>query len=77
MASDHGITVSLISITGAECNIQALSKMCEQSGGVIERCPAAKINETLDEVLSLNIVASNVIIKIKLHKYLKFRNEQP
>ena len=51
--------------------------MCEQTGGVIERCPAAKINETLDEVLSLNVVASNVIIKIKLHKYLKFRNEQP
>lgn len=77
MASEHGITISLISLLGAECNIQVLSKMCEQSGGVIERCPAAKINETLDDVLSLNVVASNVIIKIKLHKYLRFRNEQP
>lgn len=51
--------------------------MCEQSGGVIERCEAKDIDATLDDVLALNVVASNVVITVKLHKYLRFRNEQP
>lgn len=49
--------------------------MCEQSGGIIERCDASKIDETLNDVLSLNIVASNVVIVVRLHKYLRFRYE--
>jgi hypothetical protein len=32
------VTINLITIEGGEeCNIQALSTMCEQTGGLVER----------------------------------------
>ena len=51
--------------------------MCEKSGGVIERCDAKDIDQTFDDVLAMNVIASNVVVTVKLHKYLRFRNEQP
>ena len=49
--------------------------MCEKSGGVIERCDAKEIDQTFDDVLAMNVIASNVVVTVKLHKYLRFRNE--
>lgn len=36
-AKQKGITVSIISIEGEECNIDSLSKICEITGGNVER----------------------------------------
>lgn len=37
LAKNNGITVSIISIEGEECNIDTLSKIAEISGGAVER----------------------------------------
>ena len=34
-AKQHGVTITLVSIKGDECNIEALSKLCEFSGGSV------------------------------------------
>ena len=36
-AKEKGVTINLISIEGDECNISSLSKLCELTGGQIER----------------------------------------
>jgi len=36
-AKNKGITVSIISIAGEECNIDTLSKIAEITGGNVER----------------------------------------
>mmetsp|Transcript_29123 Transcript_29123/g.28176 ORF Transcript_29123/g.28176 Transcript_29123/m.28176 type:complete len:108 (+) Transcript_29123:136-459(+) len=36
-AMSKGITVSIISIEGEECNIDTLSKISEMTGGMVER----------------------------------------
>lgn len=37
IAKDSGITVSIISIEGEECNIDTLSKISEVTGGYVDR----------------------------------------
>jgi len=36
-AKEKGVTVNIVSIIGAECNLNSLSKMSELSGGNVER----------------------------------------
>ena len=36
-AKQNGVTVSIISIQGEECNISSLSKISELTGGQVER----------------------------------------
>ena len=36
-AKSKGITINLVSIIGSECNIDGLSKLCELTGGQVER----------------------------------------
>lgn len=36
-AKEKGVTINLVSIKGDECNIEGLSKLCELTGGQIER----------------------------------------
>ena len=49
--------------------------MCERSGGLVANVEGNKIHDSLQEMLTQKIVACNLTIRIKLHKYLKFRNE--
>ena len=67
----------MITIKGAECNIRVLSTLCEPSGGVIERVEPKDINQSFSDVLSIDVAATEVVIIVKLHRFLKFRNEQP
>ena len=34
-AAQAGVTINLIALVGAQCNVQALSLMCEQTGGLV------------------------------------------
>lgn len=43
LAAKSGITVNLIAVMGAECNIQELSKMCEASGGLVENVDPSQL----------------------------------
>jgi len=69
--------VSLITIKGVECNVRVLSTLCEPSGGIIERVDPEGLDQSFADVLHMDVAATDVVIMVKLHRFLKFRNEQP
>ena len=46
------------------------------TGGNVERVNPVELTKNFANILSQPIIASNVLVKIKLHKGLQFRNEQ-
>lgn len=76
-AKNKGITINIVSITGEECNLDALSKLAELTGGEVIRVSPESLTKKFANILSQPIIASNVVLKVKLHKGLMFRNEEP
>ena len=69
------MTINLVSIKGDECNIDGLSKLCELTGGQVERVSPITLTQNFANILSKPVIATSVIVKVKLHKALQFRNE--
>lgn len=52
-----------------------MSKLCELTGGNVERVNPTNLTKNFANMLSKPVIASNVVTKVKLHKGLMFRNE--
>ena len=65
-----------MTIIGAECNIDAITPVAEATNGEIERVNPGGISGQFTEFLSRTALATKVVLKVKLHKGLEFRNEQ-
>lgn len=76
LAKEKGITVSIISIEGEQCNIDTLSKIAEVTGGNVERVNPTTLTENFANILEQPVIASKVECKIRLHKGMQFRNEE-
>lgn len=76
-AKSKGVTVSVISIEGEECKISTLSTLAELTGGTVERVDPIQLTQNFANILQLPVIATNVITRVKLHKGLEFRNEDP
>lgn len=76
-AKEKGLTINIISIIGDDCNLDALSKLAEMTGGEVERVNPVELTNNFANILSQPIIASNVVAKVKLHKGMTFRNEDP
>jgi hypothetical protein len=75
-AKSKGLTINIVSIIGDECNLDSLSKLAELTGGNVERVDPASLTQNFANILAKPIIATNVVLKVKLHKGLQFRNEQ-
>lgn len=62
--------MNIVSITGDECNLESLSKLAELTGGEVTRVDPVELTKNFANILSLPIIASNVVAKVKLHKGL-------
>lgn len=51
LAADSGLTINLIAIINSQCNVQALSKLCEMTGGSVSNVDATKLQKTLTEAI--------------------------
>ena len=71
------MTIHIISIIGEECNINTLCKVSEMTGGQVERVDPKDLVNNFQVLLNNVIIATNVELKVKLHKGLEFRNENP
>lgn len=67
----------MVSITGDECNLDSLSTLADLTGGEVQRVDPVELTKNFANILSMPIIASKVVAKIKLHKGLQFRNEDP
>ena len=74
-AKAHGVTINIVAIKGDECNLQGLSKLCELTGGMVDKVDPTNLKENFASFLSNPVIATNVTCKVKLHKGLCFRNE--
>ena len=70
IAKTHGVTINLVSIVGDECNIDGLSKLCELTGGQVERVSPETLTKNFANLLANPVIATNVLVKVKLHKGL-------
>ena len=74
-AKNKGITINVVSLIGDECNLDALSKLAEMTGGDVDRINPVDLTKNFANFLTQPIIASNVVTRVKLHKGLQFRNE--
>lgn len=51
--------------------------MSELTGGDVQRVDPKELIENFSSILSLPTLATNVELKVKIHKGLEFRNEDP
>ena len=65
----------MVSIEGDDCNIESLSKICELTGGNVNRVNPVTLNSNFSNIFATPVIATNVVTKVKLHKGLRFRNE--
>jgi hypothetical protein len=75
LAKEKGVVVDLITFEGEQSNIEILMSMIDQTGGEIIRVKPEEILDQFSNLLSNEVIASKVSIKVKLHKLMKFRNE--
>ena len=75
MAKEKGIVISLITFEDSESEISVLKNMIEYSGGEIIRVNPNNILDGFNDFLDLEIIASEVEIKINLNKSMTFRDE--
>lgn len=74
-AQTHGVTINIVSIEGDECNLDSLAKLAELTGGTVERVSPTSLTQNFANMMSKPVIATNVVVKVKIHKALEFRNE--
>jgi hypothetical protein len=77
IAKEKGVIIDLLTFEDEQSNIEILMGMIDQTGGEIIRVKCTDILEQFSNLLTNEIVATNVKIKVKLHKLMNFRNEDP
>ena len=74
-ANEKGVTVNIVSIKGEECDLETLITLSEKTGGSVNIINPTKMKENFSAVLQKSAIATNVTVKVLLHKALEFRNE--
>ena len=74
-AKEKGVVIDLVTFEDIESNIEILTAMIEQTGGEITRVKPNDILEEFGNLLSNELVATNVKVKVKIHKLMQFRKE--
>lgn len=75
IAKAKGVTVNIISIIGEECDLQTLSQIPEVTGGDVQRMKAEELTKNFGNVLNAELIATKVVMKVKIHEGIEFRNE--
>ena len=73
LAIQNGVSISIITIEGNACRVDALGPLTDRTAGTILRVNPA--NMDLSEMTSNIIVATNVFLKTIMHEGLAFEHE--
>lgn len=77
IAKDNDIIISVITIKGEGCKVEILGQLAEDTNGNVTRVNPDDISKDFSEILKDEVVATNVDLEIRLHKGLRFSNEEP
>ena len=67
--------MNIVSIEGEECNVDTLATIAELTGGDVKRVDPTELTKNFSSILASPVLATNVVIRVKLHKGMEFRNE--
>jgi len=70
-----GVSVSLMTLKGTDCNVEALSLVTEQTGGDVSRVDPSDLKKNLNDIMSTKIVAYGAMAMVLLHRGLQFKGE--
>jgi len=71
----HGLTVSIISLIGADCRLEAISCVTEKSRGNIERVAATQLQKELSAFVDKPVIATGAMAMVCLPDSLHFKGE--
>eukprot|EP01022_Parablepharisma_sp_SALTPOND_P019152 TRINITY_DN3238_c0_g1_i1.p1 TRINITY_DN3238_c0_g1~~TRINITY_DN3238_c0_g1_i1.p1 ORF type:complete len:731 (+),score=92.14 TRINITY_DN3238_c0_g1_i1:5000-7192(+) len=77
LAKSKGVCISLISLVSEECKLEMLSPLADLTAGDILKVDPLHLSSDFANILSESVIATNVDVRVKLHKGLTFRNENP
>lgn len=72
LAKTHGITASIIGIRGDNLNINLIGKLSDITQGDTDIVDPLKIKDTFSDIVDSKVVATNVVVRLFLHKVFKF-----
>jgi len=70
-----GVTVSVMTIVGTNCNVENLAVVTEQTGGGVERVDPLDITSHLSSIVDNRVLASGAMAMVVLHRGLQFKGE--
>jgi hypothetical protein len=77
IAKELGVSVSVITIEGQDCKLEALNFVTfETQGDIVKVAPEALVGQ-FAEIMSQEVIATNVAVEIFLHRSIQFHNEKP
>ena len=72
-AKSKHVTVSVLTIKGAGCNVKMLGRVTSASGGSIMKVDPTKLGTEFSKVISDETLGANCDVLIRLNKRFKFR----
>ena len=76
-AKAHNLSVNIVSIKGEGCKLETLSVLAKETNGNVSVVNPEEIETKFANFLKDEVIATNVEVKILLHKGVEFRNEFP
>lgn len=64
------VTVSVISLEGADCKLVHLGVVSQITGGIVEIVDQAKVNDRFGNILTSRTLATDVTVRLCLHHSL-------
>lgn len=71
LAKEKGITINVVGIKGDTLHMLNLGKLSSVTSGAVELVDPLEIKDNFASILQGNIVATNVVVKLFLHKGVK------
>lgn len=72
LCKEHGITANVIGIRGDNLNMNIIGKLADITQGDTEIVDPLKITDTFSSIVDSKVVATNVVVKLFLHKVFSF-----
>eukprot|EP00752_Nemacystus_decipiens_P004090 g3743.t1 len=73
-SASNGVTIDVVSVDSDACDLENLGAMADVSGGTVTRVKASELTSNFAGILANPVLASQVSVRVILHKGLMFRN---
>lgn len=75
LAKESGISISVITIEGTDCNLQEIGKLAQETEGSVDRVDPMTLAEEFGNILEDQIIATKVKSTLVIHDGLYLRHE--